>query len=202
MASIESGGSPDTIGVNTEPFIPAMTEELNSTDNSITHDPDGQRALPAPPEADHTTQYTTANGSNPSGVAGSNPSQSFEDTMDDLRNRINAAQSTNDFFRTENLALKKQLLQMARENQESRQEQLNLISALQDEIQELKTRVTEVPKGKESFPEKKNHMPILSQNLLRTFPNLTRIEVKLNFVHGKITGKKLKLLSESQIATT
>ena len=138
MASIESGGSPDTIGVNTEPFIPAMTEELNSTDNSITHDPDGQRSLPVPPEADHTTQYTTANGSNPSGVAGSNPSQSFEETMDDLRNRINAAQSTNDFFRTENLALKKkQLLQMARENQESRQEQLNLISSLQDEIQEL-----------------------------------------------------------------
>ena len=146
MASIESGGSPDTIGVNTVPFIPAMTEELNSTDNSITHDHDGQRALPDPPEVDHRTQHTTANGSNPSGVAGSNPSQSFEGTMDDLRNRINAAQSTNDFFRTENLALKKQLLQMARENQESRQEQLTLIAELQEEIQELKTRVTEVPK--------------------------------------------------------
>ena len=64
MASIESGGSPDTIGVNTEPFIPAMAEELNSTDNSITHDPDGQRALPDPPEVDHRTQHTTANGSN------------------------------------------------------------------------------------------------------------------------------------------
>ena len=153
MASIESGGSPDTIGVNTVPFIPAMTEELNSTDNSITHDPDGQRALPAPPEVDHTTQHTTANGSNPSGV-GSNPSQSIEDTMDDLRNRIYEAQSTNDFFRTENLALKRQLLKMARENQENRQQQLTLLTELQDEIHELKTRVAEAPKGKESFSRK------------------------------------------------
>ena len=113
------------------------------------------------------------------------------------------AQSTNDFFRTENLALKRQLLKMARENQENRQQQLTLITELQDEIQELKTRVTEAPKGKESFfPEKKNHTPNLSHNLQRTFPNLTRIEVRLNFVCGKITGKKLKLLSESQIAMT
>ena len=86
MAQQESGGVPDMIGVNIEPFIPAMTEEPNS-DNSTTHDPDGQRVPPEPPEADHRTYYT-ANGGNPSGGQASNPSQRIEETMDDLRNRF------------------------------------------------------------------------------------------------------------------
>ena len=64
-----------------------------------------------------------------------------------MRSQIYETQATNETFRNQNVALHQRIIRLTRENQEFRQQQLDLITTLQDEIQELKTRVTEPPTG-------------------------------------------------------
>ena len=168
VGTLSMAGTTETIDVDIDSqFIPALTEDLNSENSK--HDQDHQRDIQERPEADQNT-YNTANGSTPSAEQASNPSQRTEEAMDDLRRKIYEAQATNEAFRTQNLALSQRIIRVTRENQEYRQQQLDLITNLQDEIQELKTRVTEIPKGKEGFPATKNLMHILSPKFAENFP--------------------------------
>ena len=132
-------------------FTPAMTEQQPNSSNS-THELDEQHFPPYQLEADQNTIIPNVSlGSNPSGEPGGNPSQGAEEPFEELRSQIYETQATNETFRNQNVALNQRIIRITRENQEFRQQQLDLITTLQDEIQELKTRVTEPPNGKESF---------------------------------------------------
>ena len=71
-----------------------------------------------------------------------------------MRSTVFEAQAANEAVRNQSVELNQRILRITRENQEHRQQQLDLITKLQDEIQELKTRVTEQPKGKEGLSRK------------------------------------------------
>ena len=96
-------------------------------------------------------------------------SRGIEETMEDLRSKLYEAQATNETFRSQNIEVNRRIIRIARENQEHRQQQLELITNLQDEIQQLKTRVTELPKGKESFPPQRRILCIFCHQICREF---------------------------------
>ena len=97
-------------------------------------------------------------------------SRGIEETMEDLRSKLYEAQATNETFRSQNIEVNRRIIRIARENQEHRQRQLDLITNLQDEIQQLKTRVTELPKGKESFSRKEESYAYFVTKFAENFP--------------------------------
>ena len=163
-------GTTETIDVDIDsPFIPALTEDLNSENSK--HDQDHQRDIQERPEADQNT-YNTANGSNPSAEQASNPSQRNEETIEVLRSKIEESQATTEAFRNQNIELNRRIIRITRENQEYRQQQLEIITHLQDEMQDLKTRVTELPKGKENFSRKEESYAYFVTKFAENFPQI------------------------------
>ena len=167
----------ETIGVDIDTqFLPTMSDQPNSPNSAQPAEEsaeevhnvnsDEQRVTPEPEQADQNTfipngpvgSNPSGVGSNPSGEPGSNSSQNHtpqaEATIEALRSKIFETQATNEAFRSQNVALNQRIIRMNRDSQEFRQQQLDLITSLQDEIQQLKTKVTEIPKGKEGFSRK------------------------------------------------
>ena len=87
-----------------------------------------------------------------------------------MRSQIYETQATNETFRNQNVALNQRIIRITRENQEFRQQQLDLITTLQDEIQELKTRVAEPPKGNESVSRKEESYAYCVTKFAENFP--------------------------------
>ena len=127
-----------------------MTEELNSP-NSM-QAPDEQRAPLEQHEGDQNLFIPNGqHGSNPSGGQASNPLQGEEDIIEELRSKIFESQATQETLRNENISMSQRIVRLTQDSQEARKQQLDLIGALQDEIQSLKTRATELPKGEKRF---------------------------------------------------
>ena len=130
-----------------------------------------QPVIPDQPEADQNIFIPNETpGSNPSSEPDSNPSHRAEETVEELRSKIHETQAANEAFRAESVALNQRIIRITRENQEYRQQQLDLITKLQDEIQELKTRVTEQPKGKEGLSRKEEPFAYFVTKFAENFP--------------------------------